>query len=53
MCIHVYTFWLFVFCLFGWFFNNIKKIIVYVETLDNWHFIKLNLESQTFVADDV
>lgn len=39
--------------LFVLFFNNIKKIIVYVETLDNWHFIKLNLESQTFVVDDV
>lgn len=35
------------------FFNNIKKIVVDVEILDNWHFIKLNLESQMFVADDV
>lgn len=51
MCIHVYIFWLFVF--FVLFFNNTKKIVVYVETLDNWHFIKLNMESQTFVADDV
>lgn len=36
----------------GLFFNNIKKIVVYVETLDNWHFIKLNM-AQTFVADNV
>lgn len=33
------------------FFNNIKKIVVYVQTLDNWHFIKLNV-AQMFVADD-